>query len=115
MFIARICQLSTVRSVKEHRLFSRCVTVVLESICIYCRLETLDVLFAAFSRDTPRKRAGAASVPSATNRCSTAASGSSADPQLEEVVDENFPVSGWKMFGKAALSLCMSERRCCVV
>lgn len=54
--------------------------------------ETLDVLFAAFSRDTPRKRAGAASVAGATNRCSAAAGGSSADLQLEEV-DGNFPVS----------------------
>ncbi|XP_056906260.1 protein NPAT isoform X2 [Takifugu flavidus] len=41
--------------------------------------------------DTPRKRAAAAGVAGAANRCSTAISGSTADPQLEEVVDENFP------------------------
>lgn len=38
--------------------------------------------FSVDFRDTPRKRAGAVS----------GSSGFSAEPQLEEVVDENFPV-----------------------
>uniref|UniRef100_H3CCE8 Uncharacterized protein n=1 Tax=Tetraodon nigroviridis TaxID=99883 RepID=H3CCE8_TETNG len=41
--------------------------------------------------DTPRKRPGAAGAPSAPSRCPAAAGGGSAEPQLEEVVDENFP------------------------
>lgn len=50
------------------------------------------VLFATVCRDTPRKRAGAAAVASATSRSVAIVSGGSTDPQLEEVVDENFPV-----------------------
>lgn len=52
-------------------------------------------MLASVSRDTPRKRAAAAGAAGAANRCPTATGGSAADPQLEEVVDENFPVSGF--------------------
>ncbi|KAL3992133.1 ubiquitin-conjugating enzyme E2 G1 [Sarotherodon galilaeus] len=41
--------------------------------------------------DTPRKRSGALSGASAPGRSATAAGSSSAEPQPEEVVDENFP------------------------
>lgn len=63
-----------------------------------CSAFVFTVTSAAVSRDTPRKRAAAAAagVASGANRCSTAVTGSSAEPQLEEVVDENFPVSRWR-------------------
>ncbi|XP_031608538.1 protein NPAT isoform X1 [Oreochromis aureus] len=41
--------------------------------------------------DTPRKRSGALSGSSAPGRSATPAGSSSAEPQPEEVVDENFP------------------------
>ncbi|KAM6987459.1 protein NPAT [Tautogolabrus adspersus] len=41
--------------------------------------------------DTPRKRSGAPSGSSGPSRCAMAASSHSAEPQPEEVVDENFP------------------------
>ncbi|XP_004561402.3 protein NPAT isoform X1 [Maylandia zebra] len=41
--------------------------------------------------DTPRKRSGAPSGSSAPSRSATAAGSSSAEPQPEEAVDENFP------------------------
>lgn len=50
--------------------------------------------FTVAFRDTPRKRAGAVSGSSGASRFNTTASGFSAEPQLEEVVDENFPVRG---------------------
>ncbi|XP_013124832.1 protein NPAT isoform X2 [Oreochromis niloticus] len=42
--------------------------------------------------DTPRKRSGALSGSSAPGRSATPAGSSSAEPQPEEVVDENFPL-----------------------
>lgn len=56
--------------------------------CTYCFVHLPSVAF----RDTPRKRGGAVSGSSSLARCATPAAGVSAEPQLEEAVDENFPV-----------------------
>lgn len=56
-------------------------------VCLKC--------FSVVFRDTPRKRSGAPSGSSAPSRSATAAGSSSAEPQPEEAVDENFPVSKW--------------------
>lgn len=50
------------------------------------------ICFAVF-RDTPRKRGGATSGSSGPGRCAITASSFSAEPQPEEAVDGNFPVS----------------------
>ena len=50
------------------------------------------IIFADF-RDTPRKRSGASSGSGGPGRSATTVSSVIAEPEPEEVVDENFPVS----------------------
>lgn len=92
------------RTTEVVSLYSRCATVIgrlggQRAQTADCSAFALIVIPAAVSRDTPRKRAAApaAGIASGANRCSTAVTGSSAEPQLEEVVDENFPVSRWRL------------------
>lgn len=63
-------------------------------IYLYFTILSCPCHFSVAYRDTPRKRAGAVSGSSGAGRLNTTTSGFSAEPQLEEVVDENFPVRG---------------------
>lgn len=51
------------------------------------------IIFSAACRDTPRKRSGAPSGSSGPGRGPMTVSNLGAEPQPEEVVDENFPVN----------------------
>lgn len=51
------------------------------------------MICSAAIRDTPRKRSSALSGSSGTGRSTMIVGNHSAEPQPEEVVDENFPVS----------------------
>lgn len=50
------------------------------------------IFISVVFRDTPRKRGGPVAGSSGAARFSSSTGSSSAEPQLEEVVDENFPV-----------------------
>lgn len=56
-------------------------------------------IFSVAFRDTPRKRSAALSGSSVPGRSVTTASSISAEPQPEEAVNENFPVSSSVMLG----------------
>lgn len=51
------------------------------------------IIISAAFRDTPRKRSGALSGSSGPSRSAPTVSSLNPEPQPEEVVDENFPVS----------------------
>lgn len=67
---------------------------ILSEICwsTLCMLAAISIIFSAF-RDTPRKRGGAMSGSSGSGRSATTVCSINAEPQPEEAVDENFPVS----------------------
>lgn len=71
------------------------VGVLIHKHCLVntlCTLAPYSVIFSAF-RDTPRKRSGALSGSSGSGRSAATVCSLNAEPQPEETVDENFPVS----------------------